>query len=86
MDLLSSAEQKQKNTYQLVTVNANMINEFYQHIENFGRRIKSIGKQLSKSVTSLAHFEALADINVYTVMKQEELGILGAIATVCQAL
>jgi len=77
MDLLSSAEQKQKNTYQLVTVNANMINEFYQHIENFGRRINSIGKQLSKSVTSLAHFEALADINVYTVMKQEELEYWG---------
>ncbi|MCP5078504.1 MAG: ATP-binding protein, partial [Psychromonas sp.] len=77
MDLLSSAEQKQKNTYQLVTVNANMINEFYQHIENFGRRIKSIGKQLSKSVTSLVHFEALADINVYTVMKQEELEYWG---------
>lgn len=76
-DLLSSAEQKRKNTYQLVTVNANMINEFYQHIENFGRRIKSIGKQLSKSVTSLAHFEALADINVYTVMKQEELEYWG---------
>jgi hypothetical protein len=77
LDLLSSAEQKQKNTYQLVTVNANMINEFYQHIENFGRRIKSIGKQLSKSVTALAHFEALADINVYTVMKQEELEYWG---------
>ncbi|GLS91541.1 ATP-binding protein [Psychromonas marina] len=76
-DLLSSAEQKQKNTYQLVTVNANMINEFYQHIENFGRRIKSIGKQLSKNVTALAHFEALADINVYTVMKQEELEYWG---------
>jgi hypothetical protein len=77
MDLLSSAEQKQKNTYQLVTVNANMINEFYQHIENFGRRIKSIGKQLSKNVTALSHFEALADINVYTVMKQEELEYWG---------
>ena len=76
-DLLSSAAQKQKNTYQLVTVNANMINEFYQHIENFARRIKSIGKQLSKNVTSLAHFEALADINVYTVMKQEELEYWG---------
>ena len=76
-DLLSSAEQKQKNTYQLVTVNANMINEFYQHIENFGRRIKIIGKQLSKNVTALAHFEALADINVYTVMKQEELEYWG---------
>lgn len=76
-DLLSSAEQKQKNTYQLVTVNANMINEFYQHIENFGRRIKIIGRQLSKNVTALAHFEALADINVYTVMKQEELEYWG---------
>ena len=76
-DLLSSAEQKQKNTYQLVTVNANMINEFYQHIENFGRRIKMIGRQLSKNVTALAHFEALADINVYTVMKQEELEYWG---------
>jgi hypothetical protein len=76
-DLLSSAEQKQKNTYQLVTVNANMINEFYQHIENFGRRIKIIGRQLSKNVTTLAHFEALADINVYTVMKQEELEYWG---------
>jgi hypothetical protein len=76
-DLLSSAEQKQKNTYQLVTVNANMINEFYQHIENFGRRIKIIGKQLSTNVTALAHFEALADINVYTVMKQEELEYWG---------
>lgn len=76
-DLLSSAEQKQKNTYQLVTVNANMINEFYQHIENFGRRIKIIGRQLSQNVTSLAHFEALADINVYTVMKQEELEYWG---------
>jgi len=77
LDLLSSAQQKQKNTYQLVTVNANMINEFYQHIENFGRRIKIIGKQLSKNVTALAHFEALADINVYTVMKQEELEYWG---------
>ncbi|WP_022941559.1 ATP-binding protein [Psychromonas hadalis] len=76
-DLLSSALQKQKNTYQLVTVNANMINEFYQHIENFGRRIKTIGKQLSKNVTALANFEALADINVYTVMKQEELEYWG---------
>ena len=54
-----------------------MINEFYQHIENFGRRIKIIGKQLSKNVTALAHFEALADINVYTVMKQEELDYWG---------
>jgi len=76
-DLLSSASQKQKNTYQLVTVNANMINEFYQHIEHFARRIKSIGKQLSKNVTKLAHFEALADINVNTVMKQEELDYWG---------
>ncbi|TEW55167.1 ATP-binding protein [Psychromonas sp. RZ22] len=76
-DLLSSAAQKQKNTYQLVTVNANMINEFYQHIEHFARRIKSIGKQLSNNVTKLAHFEALADINVNTVMKQEELDYWG---------
>jgi len=76
-DLLSSATQKQKNTYQLVTVNANMINEFYQHIENFARRIKHIGKQLSNNVTKLAHFEALADINVNTVMKQEELDYWG---------
>ncbi|AGH81331.1 SMC domain-containing protein [Psychromonas sp. CNPT3] len=76
-DLLSSAAQKQKNTYQLVTINANMINEFYQHIKNFGQRIKSIGKLLSKNVTALASFEALADINVYTVMKQEELEYWG---------
>lgn len=76
-DLLSSAEQKQKSTYQLVTVNANMINEFYQHIENFGHRINKIGKQLSANVTALAHFEALADINVTTVMKQEELDYWG---------
>ena len=76
-DLLSSAAQKQKNTYQLVTVNANMINEFYQHIEHFARHIRSIGKQLSLNVTKLAHFEALADINVNTVMKQEELDYWG---------
>lgn len=76
-DLLSSAAQKQKSTYQLVSVNASMINEFYQHIENFGRRIKQIGKQLSSKVTALAHFEALADINVTTVMKQEELDYWG---------
>ena len=76
-DLLSSAIQKQKNTYQLVTVNANIINEFYQHIEHFGRTISQIGKQLSKSVTALASFEALADINVTTVMKQEELEYWG---------
>lgn len=76
-DLLSSAEQKQKSTYQLVTVNANMINEFYQHIENFALRIKHIGKKLSANVTALAHFEALADINVNTVMKQEELDYWG---------
>ncbi|SFD69648.1 ATP-binding protein [Pseudoalteromonas denitrificans] len=76
-DLLSSAEQKQKSTYQLVTVNANIINEFYQHIENFGRRIKLIGNQLSNKVTTLAHFEALADINVSTVMKQDELEYWG---------
>jgi chromosome segregation ATPase len=76
-DLLSSAAQKQKNTYQLVTVNANMINEFYQHIEHFARRIRSIGKELSVNVTKLAHFEALADISVNTVMKQEELDYWG---------
>lgn len=72
-ELLNSAEQKQQSTYQLVTVNATMINEFYQHIENFGQRIKQIGKQLSTKVTALAHFDALADISVTTVMKQEEL-------------
>lgn len=76
-DLLSSAEQTQKSTYLLVSVNATIINEFYQHIENFGRSINRIGKQLSKSVTSLASFEALADINVNTVMKQEELDYWG---------
>ena len=76
-DLLNSAAQKQKNTYQLVTVNANMINEFYQHIEHFARRIRSIGKELSFNVTKLAHFEALADISVNTVMKQEELDYWG---------
>jgi len=76
-ELLNSAEQKQQSTYQLVTVNATMINEFYQHIENFGRRIKQIGKHLSTKVTALAHFEALADINVTTVMKQEELDYWG---------
>jgi len=76
-DLLSSAAQKQKNTYQLVTVNANMINEFYQHIEHFARRIRSIGQELSVNVTKLAHFEALADISVNTVMKQEELDYWG---------
>jgi hypothetical protein len=76
-ELLNSADQKQQSTYQLVTVNATMINEFYQHIENFGRRIKQIGKRLSTKVTALAHFEALADINVTTVMKQEELDYWG---------
>jgi len=76
-DLLSSAAQKQKNTYQLVTVNATMINEFYQHIEHFARRIRSIGQELSFNVTKLAHFEALADISVNTVMKQEELDYWG---------
>jgi len=76
-DLLSSAAQKQKNTYQLVTVNATMINEFYQHIEHFARRIRNIGKALSMNVTKLAHFEALADISVDTVMKQEELDYWG---------
>jgi len=76
-ELLNSAEQKQQSTYQLVTVNATMINEFYQHIENFGRNIKRIGKLLSAKVTALAHFEALADISVTTVMKQEELDYWG---------
>ena len=76
-ELLNSADQKQQSTYQLVTVNATMINEFYQHIENFGRRIKQIGKRLSTKVTALAHFEALADISVTTVMKQEELDYWG---------
>ncbi|PKG80730.1 ATP-binding protein [Colwellia sp. 75C3] len=76
-ELLNSADQKQQSTYQLVTVNATMINEFYQHIENFGRNIKRIGKLLSTKVTALAHFEALADINVTTVMKQEELDYWG---------
>jgi hypothetical protein len=76
-ELLNSAEQKQQSTYQLVTVNATMINEFYQHIENFGRNIKRIGQLLSTKVTALAHFEALADINVTTVMKQEELDYWG---------
>jgi hypothetical protein len=76
-ELLNSADQKQQSTYQLVTVNAAMINEFYQHIENFGRNIKRIGKLLSTKVTALAHFEALADINVTTVMKQEELDYWG---------
>ena len=84
-DLLSSAEQKQKSTYQLVTVNANMINEFYQHIENFGFRIKQIGKKLSQNVTALAHFEALADINVTTVMKQEELEYWGPLQSFAKA-
>jgi len=76
-ELLNSAEQKQQSTYQLVTVNATMINEFYQHIENFGNKIKGIGKRLSTKVTALAHFEALADISVNTVMKQEELDYWG---------
>ena len=76
-ELLNSADQKQQSTYQLVTVNATMINEFYQHIENFGRNIKRIGRLLSTKVTALAHFEALADINVTTVMKQEELDYWG---------
>jgi hypothetical protein len=76
-ELLNSAEQKQQSTYQLVTVNATMINEFYQHIENFGNKIKQIGKRLSTKVTALAHFEALADISVTTVMKQEELDYWG---------
>ena len=76
-DLLSSAEQKQKSTYQLVSVNAEMINEFYAHIEHFAKTIKNIGKKLSNNVTALAHFEALADINVTTVMKQEELDYWG---------
>jgi hypothetical protein len=84
-DLLSSAEQKQKSTYQLVTVNANMINEFYQHIENFGQRIKQIGKKLSNNVTALTHFEALADINVTTVMKQEELDYWGPLQVFAKA-
>lgn len=84
-DLLSSAEQKQKSTYQLVTVNANMINEFYQHIENFGQRIKQIGKKLSDNVTALTHFEALADINVSTVMKQEELDYWGPLQVFAKA-
>lgn len=84
-DLLSSAEQKQKSTYQLVTVNANMINEFYQHIENFGHRIKQIGKKLSSNVTALTHFEALADISVTTVMKQEELDYWGPLQVFAKA-
>lgn len=83
-ELLNSAEQKQQSTYQLVTVNATMINEFYQHIENFGRRIKQIGKRLSTKVTALAHFEALADISVTTVMKQEELDYWGPLQKFAQ--
>ncbi|PKG74097.1 ATP-binding protein [Shewanella sp. GutCb] len=79
VELLSSAQQKQKNTYQLVSVNATMINEFYQHVENFARQIKTIGKQLSTKVTGLAHFDALAEISVTTVMKQEELEYWGSL-------
>ncbi|NRB23912.1 ATP-binding protein [Shewanella sp.] len=79
VELLSSAEQKQKNTYQLVSVNATMINEFYQHVENFARQIKTIGKKLSSKVTGLAHFDALAEISVTTVMKQEELEYWGSL-------
>ncbi|TKB48339.1 ATP-binding protein [Ferrimonas sediminicola] len=72
-DLLQSAAQLAKSTGQLVIVNANMINEFYRHLENFDRRIKSVGRQLSERVTALAKFEALAEISVGTVTKLEQL-------------
>ncbi|SDJ11036.1 Protein of unknown function [Ferrimonas sediminum] len=72
-DLLQSAAQLAKSTGQLVIVNATMINEFYQHLENFDRRIKSVGRNLSERVTALAKFEALADISVGTVTKLEQL-------------
>jgi len=62
-----------------------MINEFYQHIENFGHRIKQIGKKLSNNVTALTHFEALAEINVTTVMKQEELDYWGPLQVFAKA-
>ncbi len=71
--LLESATQLKRSTSLLIQTNANMINEFYQHLVQFDRRIKSVGRQLSERVTELAKFEAFAGINVGTVTKLDQL-------------
>ncbi|WP_298442155.1 ATP-binding protein [uncultured Ferrimonas sp.] len=72
-DLLQSAGQLKASTGLLIQTNANMINEFYQHLANFDRRIKLVGRKLSERVTELAKFEAFAEISVGTVTKLDQL-------------
>lgn len=72
-DLLASAGQLKASTSLLIQTNAQMINEFYQHLENFDRRIKGVGRRLSERVTALAQFEAFAEISVGTVTKLDQL-------------
>ncbi|WP_051201806.1 ATP-binding protein [Ferrimonas senticii] len=72
-DLLAGAGQLKASTSLQIQTNSAMINEFYQHLENFDRRIKNVGRKLSERVTKLAQFEAFAEISVGTVTKLDQL-------------
>ncbi|NRA84054.1 MAG: ATP-binding protein [Gammaproteobacteria bacterium] len=72
-DLLSTAEQLQQSTGQLIDVNAIKIDEFYKHLTHFKKEINRVGRKLSENVTALAQFEALAEININTISKIETL-------------
>lgn len=72
-DLLSTADQLQQSTGQLIDVNAIKIDEFYKHLTNFKKEINRVGRKLSENVTALAQFEALAEININTISKIESL-------------
>ena len=72
-DLLSTAEQLQQSTGQLIDVNAIKIDEFYKHLTHFKKEINRVGRKLSDNVTALAQFEALAEININTISKIEML-------------
>ncbi|WP_163931776.1 ATP-binding protein [Paraferrimonas sp. SM1919] len=72
IDILHAAEQLKSLTSQKVVANANSINELYRHLENFDRQIKAVGAKLSKQVTSLARFRALADINAHIVTRLDQ--------------
>ncbi|NRA54793.1 MAG: ATP-binding protein [Gammaproteobacteria bacterium] len=72
-DLLSTADQLQQSTGQLIDVNAIKIDEFYKHLTNFKKEINRVGRKLSDNVTALAQFEALAEININTISKIESL-------------
>ncbi|MGZ5006504.1 MAG: ATP-binding protein [Methylobacter sp.] len=73
IDVLQMVGHVKQVTAQQIELHASSVNNFYLHLHNFDRAIKSTGTELSKYVSEERYFAALGEITVNIRSKMSDL-------------